>query len=98
DNLGHRDAVAMALDTLGPLLERPGAFVLGSNDYWAPTPKNPVRYLLPDRGKRHLGTRLPTAELVSGLRAAGWVDLDNARARVEVNGLTLHLVGVDDPH
>ncbi len=45
DNLAHLQAVPMALETLEPLLELPGVFVLGSNDYWAPTPKNPA--LLP---------------------------------------------------
>ena len=33
DNLGHREAVPAVLDALGPLLERPGGFVMGSNDY-----------------------------------------------------------------
>src|ERR1044072_377508 len=51
DNLGGADGVAAALDALGPLLERPGAFVPGSNDWFAPRPKNPARYLLPDDGR-----------------------------------------------
>ena len=55
DNLAHLQAVPMALDTLGPLLELPGAFVLGSNDYWAPKPKNPALYLQRDTGRRRLG-------------------------------------------
>ena len=42
DNLGHLDAVPAVLEALGPLLERPGAFVMGSNDYYAPMLKNPV--------------------------------------------------------
>ena len=42
DNLAHLDAVPAVLDALGPLLERPGAFVMGSNDYYAPMLKNPV--------------------------------------------------------
>ena len=45
DNLAHRDAVPEVLDSLGPLLDRPGAFVLGSNDYYSPVLKNPLRYL-----------------------------------------------------
>ena len=49
DNLGHLEAVPAVLDALGPLLERPGAFVMGSNDYYAPMFKNPARYLLPAR-------------------------------------------------
>ena len=98
DNLAHLQAVPMALEALGPLLELPGAFVLGSNDYWAPKVKNPALYLLPDTGRRHLGTRLPTGDLVAGLTAAGWADLSNARARFSVGELDLELVGVNDPH
>lgn len=98
DNLAHPDAVPMAMDVLEPLLDRPGAFVLGSNDYYGPLPKNPAGYLLPDSGKRRTGQRLPTADLVGGLTGAGWTDLTNARTAVTVGGLRLELVGVDDPH
>jgi len=63
------------------LLERPGAFVMGSNDYYAPMLKNPVRYLLPAREVRLGKRRLPTEDLREGFLAAGWLDLDNARAR-----------------
>jgi predicted MPP superfamily phosphohydrolase len=98
DNLAHLQAVPMALETLAPLLELPGAFVLGSNDYWAPKPKNPALYLQADKARRHLGKRLPTGDLVTGLTAAGWTDLDNARAQVSIGDLTLELVGVNDPH
>ena len=50
DNLAHQRAVPAVLDALGPLLERPGVFVLGSNDYYEPIFKNPARYLLPNGG------------------------------------------------
>jgi predicted MPP superfamily phosphohydrolase len=99
DNLAHTSAVPVALDALGELLDRPGVFVLGSNDYFAPKPKNPARYLLPaGHGRRIEGVRLPTQQLVEGFRERGWVDLDNARARLDVGGLALSFVGVDDPH
>jgi uncharacterized protein len=99
DNLAHLDAVPSVLDALGPLLERPGAFVLGSNDYFAPRPKNPALYLMPRRGRRPtIGPRLPTDALVAGLRAGGWLDLTNRRGRLDVEGVSLSFVGVDDPH
>ena len=34
----------------------PGVFVLGSNDYFAPALRNPLRYLLPDDGQRNTST------------------------------------------
>ena len=53
---------------LGPLLDVPGVFVLGSNDYFAPIFKNPLRYLLPDDGQRNTGT--PRAALARPREAA----------------------------
>ena len=98
DNLAHREAVGPALEALGPLLERPGVFVMGSNDYHAPRVKNPVRYLLPDDGKRPAGEQLPWGDLRDGMLSAGWLDLDNARGRLKVDGREIEFVGVDDPH
>ena len=99
DNLAHVDAVPALLRAMEPLLERPGAFVLGSNDYFGPVLKNPARYLT----KRHaqvptLGSRLPVEELVGGLRDGGWADLNNARRVVRMGDHDVELVGVNDPH
>ena len=99
DNLAATDAVPAVLDAYGELLRRPGVFVLGSNDYWGPRPKNPARYLLPQGGERRIvGVRLPTEKLVAGLREAGWLDLTNRRDALDVAGVRLAFVGVDDPH
>ena len=98
DNLAHQDAVAPVLDALGPLLERPGAFVMGSNDYYEPTFKNPARYLLPVGEPRLSKRRLPADDLREGMLAAGWVDLDNVRERVKADHREIELVGTDDAH
>jgi len=100
DNLADVDSLEPALEALEPLLEIPGAFVMGSNDYYEPVAKNPARYLLPDaRLTRELPpTELPGAELAARLRDAGWLDLDNARGTLEFGGLRISLVGVDDAH
>ena len=98
DNLAHPDAVGPVLDCLAPLLHRPGAFVLGSNDYFAPRPKNPARYLLADKALLGPGPELPWPDLVAGMTSAGWADLTNARATVKAGGRAVELLGVDDPH
>src|ERR671919_622353 len=86
DNLAHRLAVPAVLDALGPLLERPGVFVPGSNDYYAPRAKNPARYLLPsDRAIEVYGRDLPWKELRDGFTEAGWLDLANARGALVTN-------------
>jgi uncharacterized protein len=99
DNLAHNRAVPAALDALGPLLDRPGAFVLGSNDYYAPVFKNPARYLTPwYRLIRKSGPDLPWKELRERLRDGGWLDLNNARGTLTVDGRQVAFAGVDDPH
>jgi predicted MPP superfamily phosphohydrolase len=98
DSIAHRDAVPVFLDAIAPLLERPGAFVFGSNDYYAPVFKNPAKYLFPDDGERPGGTELPWRELRDAMTDAGWLDLTNARGYLEADGRRLELVGVDDPH
>src|SRR3954469_25172219 len=35
DNLGHADSVPVVRDALGALLDGPGVFVFGSNDYFS---------------------------------------------------------------
>ncbi|MDP9806261.1 putative MPP superfamily phosphohydrolase [Trueperella bonasi] len=104
DILAEDQAREPVLDALGPLLDLPGVFVFGSNDYYAPVFKNPFRYLLgpSNRGlngkaSKH-NERLDWRELRSALTRRGWVDLNNGRARLEVAGWTLDFVGVDDPH
>ncbi len=100
DNMAHLDALPALLHALEPLMALPGAFVMGSNDYVAPEPKNPARYLLPDArtpGRTPLGL-LPAAELGAALREAGWRDLSNRRDGVVADGRRISLVGVDDPH
>ena len=99
DNLAHLDAVPPLLRAMEPLLERPGAFVLGSNDYFAPTPKNPARYLT----SRHADaparrSTLPVKALRDGLGSKGWADLNNARRIVRMGDHDVELVGVNDPH
>ncbi len=98
DNLSSPGAVPGTLVALGPLLERPGAFVLGSNDYYAPHPANPLRYLLGPSKEDEDPTDLPWRELVGAMTTAGWADLTNARATLDVGGRRVDLVGVDDPH
>lgn len=101
DNMAHREALPTVLAALEPLLELPGAFVMGSNDYFSPKPSNPARYLLPDARREDPEERvedLPGRELGYAFAACGWLDLSNRAGRLEVRGTRLDLIGVDDPH
>ena len=99
DTLADQHAVPAAVEAHLGLLERPGVFVLGSNDYYAPRRKNPLGYFKPQRGKKRIiGRRLPTRDLVGAFSSAGWLNLTNTRGTLEIAGQRLEFAGVDDPH
>ncbi|HEY2832177.1 MAG TPA: metallophosphoesterase [Sporichthyaceae bacterium] len=99
DNLAHPESVPDVIEALGPLLDRPGVFVFGSNDYWSPIGVNPARYLRrKDSEPIPRPPDLPTAELHDALAARGWEYLGNARTRLKLDGRVVDLIGVDDPH
>jgi uncharacterized protein len=100
DSIAHPQAVRYFLDALGPLLDRPGVFVLGSNDLYAPVPRNPARYLFRKRHGRpfHQEPDLPWEKLSSAMSAAGWLDLNNKRGRLHAGGLDIAVAGVHDSH
>jgi predicted MPP superfamily phosphohydrolase len=112
DNLSDPEAVPQTLDALGPLMELPGVYVFGSNDYYGPVPKSPARYLgamfsgnhglngadgKPRRGITD-AIHNPWEDLRDGFDRAGWLDLTNTRGRLKVEGLDLEFTGLDDPH
>jgi predicted MPP superfamily phosphohydrolase len=101
DSISHVDAVPAFLDALGPLLDRPGVFVYGSNDLYAPIFKNPARYLWRTSRSDYKKRRepdLPYRELGASLSAAGWLDLNNRIGRLKVGELDVEFGGIDDSH
>ena len=98
DFLAHQLAVPAVVEAMNELMDIPGAFVLGSNDYFAPKIKNPFMYFNKDREIRAEGTALPTSDLVEELTDAGWLDLNNKQSTALVNGVKIHFRGTDDPH
>ena len=98
DFLAHKNAVPVALDALDELLDIPGLFVFGSNDYYEPVPKNPLKYLLPNHGKRVHGPELPWQDLDKGLQSRGWINLNRSRATIKIKDTTIETRGTDDAH
>ncbi len=100
DSIASADAIGPLLDSLGPLLDKPGAFVYGSKDLFSPQPKNPARYLWRTSAGDHDRETpdLPWEKLGGELASSGWLDLNNRRGRLAVNGLDIALAGVNDPH
>ena len=98
DMMSHQFAVPAVAEALGGLLHRPGLFVLGSNDYYSPALKNPLKYLKRNRTIANDTAMLPTQDLVDTLCDNGWVDLNNKQEIITVNGVRIHARGTNDPH
>lgn len=98
DFLAHKDAVPSALHALDPLLDKPGLFVFGSNDYYGPAIKNPFSYLKKDDGTRKLGKKLPVSDLEVGLTNRGWKNLNKSKVTFNIKGISIEARGTDDAH
>lgn len=95
DYLGgnHFDALFSALENLFTI---PGAFVLGSNDYYAPSFKSPHRYLLKDSRTSHK-IELDSERLKTKF-SQHWSDLTHRKIHVTIKGVDVELRGTDDAH
>ena len=98
DFLAHRDGIEVALNALNELLDIPGLYVFGSNDYYGPRFKNPLSYLKNVDGERIVGEKLPIEQFDSELMRRGWINLNNSRSSIKINGITIDVRGTDDAH
>ena len=101
DLLGHERGLEGLRAAFAPFLERgtPGAFVHGSNDYFAPSARNPFAYFMGPSGRHREPALLDTAALEAYLVGElGWLDLGNRARAIELRGSLIELFGVDDPH
>jgi uncharacterized protein len=100
DFLAEPEAVEAAVAAVRPTRGRLASwFVLGSNDYYAPRPKNPIRYFIPQHRRTPRRARSGRAnELRTMLTADGWHDLTNLRDELDLDGLPVELLGLDDAH
>jgi predicted MPP superfamily phosphohydrolase len=99
DQMGHLQARTALLHALKPLAESAQTvFVHGSNDYYTPRLKNPLKYLTePSR----LSTRKPdidNVKLTRGLEELGAINLNNTATALSIRGSQLELLGLNDPH
>jgi predicted MPP superfamily phosphohydrolase len=98
DNLGHRDAYDAVAYALEPLRGIPGVFVNGSNDYFGPSFKSPLRYFMGPSKMHHDPTILDIERLEKTFGDLGWQNLNNRATSLVVNGVRIEFFGVDDPH
>ena len=105
DNLSA-DIVPEVIDVFDGLLDVPGVFVLGSNDFFSPQAKNPAKYLRsPSEVKHRVEPDLDVKALVRGFEpdsvrpgARGWHLLDNAEVSLTIRGTRIDFCGLGDAH
>lgn len=99
DNWGSDQALDGLRNCLDGFAGIPGVFVFGSNDYFGPTFKNPLRYLGGPSEASAKPEELDHAALRAYLEEdLGWVDLNNSAATLAVGSSLVEFFGVDDPH
>lgn len=98
DNLGHSNAINALLRALEPVMEFPGVFVNGSNDYSSPKLTNPLRYLTGPSKVESRARDLDTNRMILEFENAGWLNLNNQTGKLSLVGQEIDFVGVDDPH
>jgi predicted MPP superfamily phosphohydrolase len=98
DFLAHLNSVPSVLGAFSAFAGIPGVFVFGSNDYFAPSLKNPARYLFKPDNKLIGGVELPWQDLKTGLEEMGWIDLTHIRTELTIKNTRVEFRGVDDPH
>ncbi|MBM7504007.1 metallophosphoesterase [Agromyces aurantiacus] len=98
DNLGHERGIEGVRRAFASFAGVPGVFVNGSNDYFGPVLKNPLRYFGGPSKVSGRAKRLDIDALHGLFRELGWIDLDNAAAAMELRGTRFEFLGVDDPH
>ncbi len=98
DFLAEPQAVETAVAAVRAVRGRLGSwFVLGSNDYFVPKPKSYLAYFR-RRQRRRRGIRGRALDLMIQLRNDGWRDLTNVRDCLDLGGLPLEVLGLDDAH
>lgn len=97
DLLGGIDADRECLRLLNGLRARSARmFVFGSSDYYAPVLKNYLDYFR--KRHRHGETRNQTERFRDGLKADGWLDMNNRDLVLDLNATRVQITGLDDPY
>lgn len=99
DNLGHVDAIDAVEDIFNAFDGVPGVFVNGSNDYYGPQFKSPLRYFAGPSARSAKPVSLDIERLERYFEdRLGWLSLNNAARALELRGSRLEFFGVNDAH
>jgi predicted MPP superfamily phosphohydrolase len=100
DFLAEPEAVETAVEAVRATRGRLASwFVLGSNDYFVSRPANPLAYFRSHSTRvRRTARRGRVGDLRAQLQSDGWLDLTNVHDEVDLDGLRVELLGLDDAH
>ena len=99
DNMGHEDALPSVEYALEPFAGVPGVFVHGSNDYFGPTPKNPMKYFKGPSGAVKSHAKLDVGAMEGYFSdTLGWLSLNNTARALLIKGSRLEFFGTNDAH
>lgn len=99
DNMGHVDGLRGVRAAFAGFRGTPGFFVHGSNDAFAPTPRNPLRYFLGPSRKRRSVPRLDIETMEKYFTDhLGWTNVNNAAGSAVTSGVRFDAFGVGDAH
>lgn len=99
DNMGHERGLQGLRFALDPLRGIPGAFVHGSNDHAAPSPRNPLLYFTGPSKVKHTSEPLDTRALDGYLAdELGWLDLNNTVGSLQLPSVRIDAFGISDAH
>lgn len=103
DNPGGTNAVDDVVEALTPLLQIPGVFVPGSNDFYGPRPANPLRYLRAPsalHGGHELLERIDVGAMFNAFTETGrWHRVGNRSVTLTLrDDMTINFAGTHDAH
>jgi predicted MPP superfamily phosphohydrolase len=98
DNLGHADGLTGLEYAFERFRGIPGVFAHGSNDYYGPQAKNPLKYFTGPSKVASTASLLDNAALTAYFEDLGWLDLNNAAGSLDLRGTHVEFFGVNDPH
>ncbi|WP_166986980.1 metallophosphoesterase [Canibacter zhoujuaniae] len=101
DLTGHKESIEAVRYALKPLIEaaETTVFVHGSNDYYGPVFKNPLKYLKPHTAKKtKKQPDIDNDRLTAMLEDLGALNLNNRSARSHVGEHEIEWLGLGDPH
>ncbi len=99
DNLGHPDAVRAIRAGFAGFEGVPGVFAHGSNDFFAPKPRNPFMYFFGPSKSSGDAVPLDTPAMERFFTdTLGWRSVDNAATSFDIRGTRVDVFGMGDAH